>query len=488
MSTDPTAKTWNDPYALVKEATSQREIEHVPASPGASTVEDAIRRAHQLVSPDFYVIERLKQANMEPDYFSLFGEQIHEKLAALIFLTKHKLLDIEQSTLSSRDVGDARRDLSMYVEILFRVQAVEALGIFYDFAAAQRDSRVPWLWHNVCARCLYLMALLTDCLAKVAAFLDDRPNARRQMQELISSTKPDVATPLQQLETEYSQLIKGASTIHQPSSPAPLYVALVQQYESRATTSVERDTAARGVSSLLTAQDRIQQAASAGDTTSLADWISHGSPAAMHTAFRCALAAMPVTQYIAMLEQTLEHGGLEPVRMTSVVLELGSVNRTAHPQGGMPTVNRLLQRIALSTKDEFNGVAKVAVHELGEVKALLDLQVVLEKAPLLAVAEEVMQVMRDLRHLPMVESLLNQRPELIPAFRSARRELLELQQLVESAWACQSEEMAMIYLDQLKAMKAIPELKQLAMGSDLVSDMAQQMVVELQTDIPWARE
>jgi len=484
-----TMKIWSDPYVLVKEAATMRD--DAPETVQTSAMEDAIRRAHQLVSPDLYVIERLKQSNMEPDYLNLFGSQIQEKMAALIFLAKHKLLDIEQSTLYSRDVNDAKRDLSSYVEILFRLEAVDALGIFFDFAQAQRDSRVPALWRNVSSRCLYLMSLLPqDCWPQVAAFLENRPEAQRLMEELKGSQNPQIAEPLQNLANMYQQTAGSRQSVNTPGQmmntmPQPLYITIAQRYEAATPVSAARDEAARGVSSLLSAQDRISQAAAAGDIPSLVDWISNGSHAAMNAAFRCALSVMSNNQYINMLEQAIEHGDLEPVRMAAVVLELGNLNRSTSPQGGVPTINRLLLKLAMTEDEELSGVAKVAIHELGAVKAQNDILTVAEKAPLLAVAEEVVTVIRANRQLTMLESLLNQRPELIPAYRTARAELVELQDLTESAWACQTEDLAMIYLDQLKARKAMPELKQLTMAPNFVSELARQILTELEAEIPW---
>ncbi len=489
MSADGVAKTWGDPYALVREATSYHDNDKTLAPPGEAGVKNAIRQAHQLISPDLYVIERLKQSHVEPDYENLFGDQFQQKLAALIFLTKHKLLDIEQSALESRDITDARRDLSNFVEIIFRMKIVDALKIFYDFAEAQHESRVPWLWHNVCSRCLYLMSLLTDCRASVVDFLKDRPEACNLMDDLQRSTKPEISSSLGALAQDYQLALRSVEGPAQQALPAPmpLFVSLVQQYEAQAPASMGRDSAARGVSSLLSAQDRISEAAAAGDTSSLVDWISHGSPAAMHTVFRTALSAMTTTQYISLLKQSITQGRLDQVRMTAVALELGSINRSTHPQGGDPAVNQLLLQLSLLDDAAYNGVAKVAVHEFGSVHALNILHTVMEKTPLLEVAEEVVVVMRELRHLPMVETLLKQRPELAPAFRTARQELLELQELVDAVSSCQSKEMALIYLDQLKKHKAVPELKQLMMAQNFVHEIAQSALDEIQADSPWAK-
>ncbi len=269
--------------------------------------------------------------------------------------------------------------------------------------------------------------------------------------------------------------------------PAPLYLSLVQQYEALVPTSAARDSAARGVSSLLSAQDRINQAAAAGDTASLLDWISNGSPAAMHTAFRCAMTTMTNTQFIGMLEQAILRGNLDPVRLTAIVLELGALGRSIHPQGGEPAVNRLLVHLAETADPEYSGVAKVALHELVTVHALNTIRGVMEKAPLLEVAEEGVRVMYDLRSLSMVESLLGQRPELHDVYRQARKDLVELQDLVDAVSSCQSEELARIYLEQLKQARAIPELKQLALGPTFIAEIAKEILLDLQGDAPWTQ-
>jgi hypothetical protein len=63
---------------------------------------------------------------------------------------------------------------------------------------------------------------------------------------------------------------------------------------------------------------------------------------------------------------------------------------------------------------------------------------------------------------------------------------MELQSLLESAWACPSEELAQVYLDQLKACKAIPEIRQLCMASGRVSSLAQKAMEEIEIETPWA--
>jgi hypothetical protein len=472
---------WHDPSLLVREAMALFGDQDVAPQPHEAAAETAIRRAHELISPNLYVIEQLKQAGMEPDYAGLFRQQHDEKVAALVFLTKHKLLDIEQCAAQSRDTDDARRDLSTYVEVLFRLQAVDALKIFYDFAAAQRDSRVPWLWRNVIARCLYLMAIMAEARQQVIAFLEERSDARRMIDALLQTTAKEVSDILHALIQDYNTTLQSPHHAVPSSSPEP-YVAMAEQYEREAPAG-----AMAGFSSLLTAQDRIQQAASQGDVSSLVNWISQGSPAAMQAAFRQAMSVLSVPQYVALLETILAQPDLDPRRMTLAVLELGAVNRGSNAPGGLPAVNKVLADIALRVNQDIDAVGRLAVQELATVKAMQELQRVLGSAPDLAVAEELINLLADMRRLPLAETVVENRPLLEPALRAARRRFVELQELVDSACACSSEELAAIYLAQLKERRAVTELEQIGQLENHASRIAREYVTELRPDLPLTR-
>ncbi len=485
MVSPSNAGQWADPQALMQAALSFRDAE-APGESADSTLDEAIRSAHQLVSPDLYVIERLKQAGMAIDYAGLFGVQLQEKIAALVFLTKHKLLDIEFGTLQSRDLDDARKDLSAYVEILFHLKAVAALGIFFDFAIAQHNSRVPWLWQNVSSRCLYLMAMLPECREEVYRFLDERPQACKILETLCEAIRPELARNLLGLLRDYKQ--QPLDFRHEDTDSVdigqPLYVTLYHQYASQSPPGVTCDSAGVGLSSLLSAQDRVQQAASSGDIPALVDWISHGSADAMKSALQQAVSLMPTLQYVEMLDRATESTQAEPVRLTVVVLELGKVNRMLKAQGGVPQINQTLTRLALTNAPDCVGVAKIAVRELASVRSFPDLHKILEHAPMMPVAEEVIFTLRDLRHLAVSNSLLVARPVLQQAYQSARRDLMELHELADAASACQSEEMARIYLEQLKARHAMPELRQLILAQSHVSTLAAQILDEMIHDNP----
>jgi|GEM_PF-1882594 len=482
MQSQTSNQEWHDPSLLVQEAMalySARGAEQ--EQPGEVKAEAAIRRAHELVSPGLYVIEQLKQAGMEPDYAGLFKKQYNEKVAALVFLTKHKLLDIEQCAVQSRDTDDARRDLSTYVEVLFRLQAVDALKIFYDFAASRGDSNVPWLWRNVVSRCLYLMAIMVEARQQVIAFLEERSDARRMIDMLLQTTTREISDILRALIQDYNRTLQSPHHTPPRNMPEP-YVNLAEQYEREAPAG-----ARTGFSSLLTAQDRIQQAASEGDIASLVNWISQGSPAAMQSAFRQAMSVLSTPQYLALLENILRQPNLDPRRMTLAVMELGAVNRASNTPGGLPAVNKILAGLALGVEQEINAVGCLAVRELAEVKAMQELQRVLESIQDMEVAHQLIDLLADMRRLPLAETVVAQRPQLEPALRAARRRYVELQELVDSACACPSEELAAIYLEQLKDRRAVTELEQISQLENHASRIAREFLNELQSDVPLTR-
>lgn len=468
MSVPTSSREWRDPAQLILEAKALF-AEDTAASTVAVTAEAAIRRAHELVSSDLYVVDQLKQAGLEPDIQAIFGARFQEKVAALVFLTKRKLLDIEQAAGESRDTDDARRDLATYVEILFRVRAIDALKLFFDLALTKHDSPTPWLWQNVAARCLYLMAFMRDARERVVDFLHDRPDARRMLEELAAATTPEITELFRALMTDYN--IAMAAPHRRATVADDGYLAIVQQYEKEAPIS-----AATGLTSLLTAQDRIQQAVAQGDISSLTSWIAQGSPAAMQSAFHQAMTMMPMHQYMQLLQQTLAEPELDPVRMTVVVMELGAINRASYADGGSPALNEILGDLASHVDERMDGVAKLAVRELAAVKALSMLQTILGTTNDLEVAEDTINALVDLRRLPLAESLIEIRPELASALQAAQKRHRELQSLMDAACSCPSIELASIYLERLRELNAVAELEQITQLQCEASEMAEQMV------------
>ncbi|HEX2948095.1 MAG TPA: hypothetical protein VHV83_00755 [Armatimonadota bacterium] len=438
-----------------------------------SALEEAIYRAHQLLRADLQTIEQAKHTGGEPDYVAAVGNA-PDKLAALIFLAKQKMLDIEHSRQQMRDTQDAQRDLSLYVEILFHVKAVDALTIFYDFAIAQRESRQPQLWQNVCSRSLYLLALLTECRVTVQAFLAQRPEACSRLSSLAASTRADIAFSLKSLLYEYQQQQTMATAATQAVTMAPYAVIYQQEYAA-----CEQEAASgQGTSSLLSAQDRIHQAAKSGDVPSLVSWIREGSPAATRAAFQAAFSVMTTDQYIDMLSQVLVLKSITTVRLSAAVMELGNLNRSARTPGGTARVNQLLVEVAETAQEDRIDVAKIAVRELTNANAISSLGHVVQEAPLVAIAEAALLALKDLRQLPVSPAFLEKRPELLHVYRMVQEELRELRSLVDTACSCPSEEMALFYLAQLKEVNALPELRQLSLLHNKLGEAARDILAQ----------
>lgn len=484
-----------DPSVIIREAHQL----HGAALPTSSTTDqqsfgELIRHAHALVSPDFYVIEHLKKSGIEPNYFDLFKNAFDEKIAATIFLTRQKLLDIEHSAQEALEIADARNDLSTFVEVLFRLKAVEALGIFFDFAEEQQESRVPWLWQNVRTRSLYLMALLPDCRDKVIRFLLKRETAVTRLQELVTTTKPETAPVFKKLLADFDAWVQqhapkpkasqqpgagmtagmpGGTAIPAmlaaglpPEEPAA-YVQIYQKYENAVPAGQ-----AYGIASLLSAEDRIMQALEAGDLDGLMKWIAEGSPAAMRSAFNRAKHYLAPDQYITLLENTLTRPGIDPVRSAATLLELGNVNRTTHLKGGTPRINNRLISLAMTTDDDDLAPAFMAIDELRSVGAAVELTTLIEKAPLQEVAEEGIKALRDLRRLTTMESILVNRPALRPAYEKAHESIMELHSIMDAAISCPSRDLTCMYVDRLRDMGALPEMEQLAKSGSYAGEYA----------------
>jgi len=290
---------------------------------------------------------------------------------------------------------------------------------------------------------------------------------------LLQTTTQEISDILRALIQDYNRTLQSPNHIAPRNMPEP-YVGLAEQYEREAPAG-----AMAGFSSLLTAQDRIQQAASEGDISSLVNWISQGSPAAMQSAFRQAMSVLSTPQYLALLENILHQPNLDPRRMTLAVMELGAVNRGVNTPGGLPAVNKILAEIALSVNRDINAVGRLAVRELADVKAMQELQRVLESTEDMEVAGELIDLLADMHRLPLAETVVQHRPLLEPALRAARRRYIELQELVDAACACSSEELAAIYLQQLKDRRAVTELEQIGQLENHASRIAREFLNEL---------
>ncbi len=472
MSAGALDKQLVDPEYLIPAALTLLDNGIPTLASSTNEVEASLCRAYHLLAADLSTLDRLRQAGAAVSYPDLFAAQRHEKTAALLYLMRHQLLDTAPSEADAREILDARRDLSAFIEALYRLEAFDAFATLFDFAAAQPRDAGNQFWAKVCFRALHLMALLTEAQPRLLLFLKDRPEARRSVEMLMSSPDAGLAEAFRAVGDAYKQARQSGVLDVTPT--APPYLVLYQMYDQG-----PRTAGAAGLAALLPAQERIRRAAAAGDSDTLLAWLLTGSDPAVSATLDAARNAFPALQYANLLERLIDTPEAHPVRQTAAVLDISDINRTMNPDGGELALNGLLIKIALTDAPQRAGVARVAVRELGTIGAFNEALRIVEEAPIIEAAEEAIVVLRNLRRLPLAETPVRRRPLLQQAYQTARTQLQQIESLTEQAWSCSSEEMAAVYMDRLKALNARPELERLSQRNNRVSELAKRTLSEL---------
>lgn len=459
----------DDPDYLVTRANALLSPGGTGAAPApALTLDEAMRQAYDLISADYYLIDRLKQARVEPDYPNLITAQVSEKIAAFTFLAQRKLL-----ALAAGAGGSDNRELAVYVEILFRLKAVDALILLYDFAALRlSDENTAAYWHNVTSRCLYLMALLAEARPRVLAFLTERAEARLAVEELAASPKPEIAAPLRALLQASRD---EASPVSAPA-PAPAYLTIYNRLYAR----VDGNLSARQEALELEVMEQVRTALENDAVVEIAETLAHGSEAEATIAFDALTTFASGELLIDVLEEVLNSIGVDPVRLAACILALGKLNRASNIRGGMLRINRLLHATARTVMEDCVGVARLAVRELAAMDAVIDIERLLEEATFLPVGEEAIVALKNARVLSTSIGFLEDRPDLRPAFLAARAELLEVRNLMEAAYAAATEDITLNYLKRLQEMNALPELRKLSQGNSKVSQLSQRILRQIE--------
>jgi len=412
--------------------------------PGATATEELFRRAYARFAADLDALDRA--AGDASAILGQFGAGVHEKLAALLFIARHTLRELADPPRTV-DIEFARRDMSLYVELLARVGASEGLGALYDFAVGQQHAASPGFWPSVCRHLLTLMAHTPEGRVVLPGFLAARPAAQAHLRELIAAS-PD-AELLRNLLAEAGQ--DGRVKMPEPAK----YLLIYRQYGDS-----EPCDGRECLCTLLTARHHIERAFTMGDLPAIKRWFAEGSCGAAREVLRLGEAGLPVRRRARLLEEFLNMTDCDCVRRAAAVLELGTLNLGERPEGGQAEINRALVECAMSEDDACAGVARAAVRELITVHNSDALLFVASRAPLLVVAEEAVTALKDMRRLRLVEPLLRARPELTRAYRAAHQQLVEIQNLVEAVWSAPADQTD-IYLERLKQLKADPELDRL---------------------------
>ena len=467
----------DDPVILARQA---RALLGTDKERPRTALEVDIRRAFKLVWPDFVKIEELRRKNGNPPYADILGAQIHDKVAAITFLAKHKLLDVTCGPTQALDIADARADLSIFIDILAQLNAIEALGILYDFSYEQGQARPAEFWSKACTYYLHLIAKVTNARPRAIRFLKDRPHARRQVEGLIASADAGIAAAFRALGEDYVRARKEADP---PAPPAPpTYVGLFLLYNGQLP-----DESLLGLSSLLAAEERIRKAVNAGDLPKVIDWIAQGSANAVRLAFTVPCEILPTSGYVALLEKLLLRTELPVETLSAGIVELGEANRALQPDGGAEQINNILAGFAITHLDRLRGAAKLAVRELRGANAFNHVLTVMERTSIIEVAEEGLRMMCEMRRLTMVENVVHRRPVLSLSYQQAYKYMQTVQELVSAAWGCTSEATARVYLERLKELNAVPELEQLGKKHKHISDLANRTLTELRLEETSAR-
>ena len=409
-----------------------------------TAAEELFRRAYARFAADLDALDRA--AGNAAAILAQFGAQTHEKLAALLFIARHTLRELADPPRTV-DIEFARRDMTLYVELLAKVGALEGLIALYDFAASQDHAASPGFWPSVCRHLLALMARAPEGQVIMPGFLAARPAAQGHLREM-SDGSPD------------AELLRGllaeAGRDGCPKMPEPArYLLVYRQYGEDAPCDSRECLCA-----LAAARHHIERAFIRGDLPAIKRWFAEGSRGAAREVLRLGEAGLPVRRRARLLEEFLNMPECDGMRRTAAVLELGTLNLGERPEGGQAEINRALVECAMTEDDACTGVARAAVRELVTVRNSDALLFVASRAPLLEVAEEAVTALKDMRRLRLVEPLLRARPELSRAYRAAHQQLVEIQNLVEAVWSAPADQTD-IYLERLKQLNADPELDRL---------------------------
>jgi len=472
MSTDVRVNSSLNPAWLRAEAGKLMKPPAAPSPEGATPREKSIRRAHQVLAGDLIRLERLREIKPGLSYTDYFGSQLYEKIGAIIYLVQYKLLDIVGNVDYSRDILETRRQTTQYVDILYRLNAASALGVLYDFAVAHAKIDNASFWQKVSQHYLHLMAMQQLARMQVITFLGERLEARRQVEQLMASPDEAISKPFRALGEEYLAARKSGQPL--PAIPIAEYLACFRQYDRSAP-----DAQTIGLTTLLAAQELIQYAVETADIPNLQQWFLDGSPESVRYLLHVARGKLEAPLFIDLLAGVIAAETGDVVRAATAVIELGKIDYAMRPNGGDPVVNEHLAGAALSDDEARAGIGRLIVQVLGAVRATGDILNIIDRAPLPEVAEEGILMLRDLRCLPLAESIVYHRPSLHEPYRKAQRYLQEVQHLMDAVWSCQNEQIAAQYIARLRELLAIKELETIAQKHKIASQLAKHTLTEV---------
>jgi hypothetical protein len=459
-----------DPAWLLSEAPA------VLRAPGPSGVEanleNTLRFAVKMVVPDIFTLEQLPQERKTIDYAEVLGGPPADKQAAVIFLARYFLRYTATYSETTPDLTEVRNALTVAMQILYHTWAVEGLQVLYDYTYSQSDGPNAEFWDGVSLHLLYMMALLADARPQTLAFLQSRPHARRGVERIMRLPDTNRAQVARALGEDYLRARQAGTPLDTP--PAPAFLAVLSSYGRE----LPDDDGAEYVA-IRMALERTRPALNGPDLPVLAQWVAEGSLKTAQVLLYRARGGLTTKNYVDLMRAVLQHAPPSPVRAAAAILELGKLNRAAGIAGGDPNIMPLFREAAMTNVPELSGAARLAVRELAAMDAFNDALSLLEHAPMLEVAAEAMIHLRDTRRLALTERVVLARPILQPLYDAAFAHVQKAKNLMEAVWAATTDDLALVYLQRLKEMHAVPELQMLVQKRTRVSDLAHKTLAEV---------
>ncbi len=467
--------TQQDPDSLRACANPLRDAIFEVAPDERTPLEKSTRRAHQMLAADLFRLEQLHEKKTEIVYSDFFAAQLQEKIAVMVYFTQQIMRDIAATTSMTQDVTLARRISALLVEVLYRLNSVEGLGLLYDFAVAQGQGGNLPFWQKVSRHYLQLMAMVPQDRTPFLAFLHARPEARRDVELGLASTDAQVSRFYRALAEDFLRARKQGQIA--PAAPAE-FMPFYQQY-----VQPEPETPPDGLAMRLLVQEQLHRAVDAADLPTLAQWFAEGSDLTVRFLLREARSGLAATSLLELLVTIANAPHINPVRAAAAVLEMSEINRSLQANGGDITINQHLTNLTLTDDSARFALARLAVQELSAAGAFNEILTVMERAPYVDVATEGIAVLFELRRLPLAKAIVSRRATLKPVFDEAEKQAQTLQGLMDAAWACQNNYMVTPYMNRLRELKAIHELETIANHHPLFSATAKRILSELRLEM-----
>jgi len=423
------------------------------------------QRARMLVEQDLFLIDQYAQSGTAFDYSAIIGSHFDAKIAAFIFLAQVSLVETERDMKRNQTNAKRSQQITLIVRALYYLQAVEAFVILYRFVHQRLEKTGNPGWDRINNRLLTLLTQMPEQRQRVIAGIRHDPIFLTRLQGMVKDGQSSCVQLLEDIKKVGNQPIPLDD---------PLYLSLHSPYASciqRVDEDVDEITGDQ--------IDSIEKAVRRGDFIELMRWIREGTLTTMREVLKQAAEVMAVERLIEFLHRLAGMPELSAERLIIVVQELGIRNRLLAGEGGHSEVNRTLAHIAMTPDHSKLTPAREAISELVSVSALKHLMAIVEHTAQLEIAETAIAGLQQLRKLQLVKDLVNTRPDLKPLYQRAYDQLQRLQEIKFDVMSCVNEETVQIYLEELYAASAVPELQELSKQPGRMGELALKILFKI---------